>query len=105
MGRRPDIWQPPLPTKTSKKVIMSTYCHYPLTCILMIKNYFRKMGSSNVPDTIYSICISNNRIALLLGVICGLIGFNIGHDAIHGGYSTKGWVNNLLGQTFTAVGA
>lgn len=44
-------------------------------------------------------------LAFLLGVISGLIGFNVGHDAIHGGYSTKGWVNNLLGQTFTAFGA
>ena len=44
-------------------------------------------------------------LSLLLGIISGLIGFNVGHDAIHGGYSTKAWVNNLLGQTFTAFGA
>jgi linoleoyl-CoA desaturase len=44
-------------------------------------------------------------LAFLLGSTCGLVGFNVGHDAIHGGYSTKKWVNNLLGQTFTAFGA
>ena len=44
-------------------------------------------------------------LALLLGIVSGLIGFNVGHDAIHGGYSSKKWVNNLLGQTFTAFGA
>ncbi len=44
-------------------------------------------------------------LALLLGVLCGLIGFNVGHDAIHGGYSSKKWVNKLLGVTFTAIGA
>ncbi|MDF1673783.1 MAG: acyl-CoA desaturase [Vicingaceae bacterium] len=44
-------------------------------------------------------------LAFLLGSMCGLVGFNVGHDAIHGGYSSKKWVNNLLGQTFTAFGA
>tara|TARA_B100000809_G_scaffold41602_1_gene36217 strand:+ start:1194 stop:2288 length:1095 start_codon:yes stop_codon:yes gene_type:complete len=44
-------------------------------------------------------------LAFLLGSICGLIGFNVGHDAIHGGYSSKKWVNKWLGATFTAVGA
>lgn len=44
-------------------------------------------------------------LAFLLGSVCGLVGFNVGHDAIHGGYSSKKWVNNLLGQTFTAFGA
>ncbi len=44
-------------------------------------------------------------LTFLLGSACGLVGFNIGHDAIHGGYSSKKWVNNLLGQTFTAFGA
>ena len=44
-------------------------------------------------------------LAFLLGSICGLIGFNVGHDAIHGGYSSNKTVNKWLGATFTAVGA
>lgn len=33
------------------------------------------------------------------------IGFNIGHDAIHGSYSEKRWVNALLSWTFDIMGA
>ncbi len=35
-----------------------------------------------------------------LGLMTGLMGFNISHDALHGGYSSKRWVNKLLGYTF-----
>jgi linoleoyl-CoA desaturase len=44
-------------------------------------------------------------ICLLLGVFCAGIGFNIGHDAIHGSYSDKPWVNALLSRSFDFVGA
>ncbi len=44
-------------------------------------------------------------LAFLLGMACAFCGLNIGHDAIHGGYSSKKWVNNLLGMTFNAMGA
>ena len=44
-------------------------------------------------------------LAALLGVLCGLVGFNIGHDAIHGGYSSNKRVNHFLGMTFSAIGA
>ena len=33
------------------------------------------------------------------------IGFNIGHDAIHGGYSQKPWVNKALSWSFDVMGA
>ena len=33
------------------------------------------------------------------------IGFNIGHDAIHGAYSEKKWVNRLLSWSFDVMGA
>ena len=33
------------------------------------------------------------------------IGFNIGHDAIHGGYSAKPWVNKTLSWCFDVMGA
>lgn len=35
-----------------------------------------------------------------LGLITGLIGFNVSHDALHGAYSPKRWVNRLLGYSF-----
>jgi len=33
------------------------------------------------------------------------IGFNIGHDAIHGSYSEKNWVNKTLSWTFDIMGS
>jgi linoleoyl-CoA desaturase len=46
---------------------------------------------------------------LLLWVAQGFgfaaIGFNIGHDAIHGSYSEKKWVNSFLSWTFDLMGA
>jgi linoleoyl-CoA desaturase len=44
-------------------------------------------------------------LAFLLGIASAMCGLNIGHDAIHGGYSSKKWANNLLGMTFNAMGA
>jgi len=37
------------------------------------------------------------------GLAC--IGFNIGHDAIHGAYSEKKWVNSLMSWSFDMMGA
>ena len=43
-------------------------------------------------------------LSLLFGVTLAGIGFNIMHDACHGSYSTKKWVNDLLGLTLNALG-
>jgi linoleoyl-CoA desaturase len=40
----------------------------------------------------------------LLGFVFATIGFNVMHDACHGSYSSKPWVNNLLGLTLNALG-
>jgi linoleoyl-CoA desaturase len=40
----------------------------------------------------------------LLGFTLASIGFNVMHDACHGSYSSKKWVNNLLGLTLNALG-
>ena len=44
-------------------------------------------------------------ICALLGYTCACIGFSIMHDANHGSYSTKPWVNGLLGLSLNALGA
>ena len=41
----------------------------------------------------------------LLGYTFACIGFSIMHDANHGSYSTKPWLNDLLGLTANALGA
>lgn len=39
-----------------------------------------------------------------LGLLMASIGFNVMHDACHGSYSSKKWVNNTLGLTINALG-
>jgi linoleoyl-CoA desaturase len=43
-------------------------------------------------------------LCILLGLIFSSIGFNVMHDACHGSYSSKKWVNNLLGLSLNALG-
>ncbi len=43
--------------------------------------------------------------AIFLGLFTAGVGFNVSHDAIHGAYSHRPWVNALLGQTFALMGA
>jgi linoleoyl-CoA desaturase len=57
--------------------------------------------------------ILSNRLSpwamLLLAIVMGIgmagIGFNIAHDAIHGGYSSDPRVNRALGMSFDVLGA
>jgi linoleoyl-CoA desaturase len=41
----------------------------------------------------------------LLGFILASIGFSVMHDANHGSYSTKPWLNDLMGLTMNFMGA
>jgi linoleoyl-CoA desaturase len=43
--------------------------------------------------------------AVGLGLLMAGVGFNVGHDALHGAYSAKPWVNRLLGRSFDVMGA
>ncbi|GAB3281748.1 acyl-CoA desaturase [Larkinella harenae] len=40
-----------------------------------------------------------------LGAFAAFIGFNVSHDALHGAFSSKAWVNRLMGDTFYLLGA
>jgi linoleoyl-CoA desaturase len=42
--------------------------------------------------------------SLILGFLLACIGFNVMHDANHGSYSSRKWVNELLGLTLNALG-
>ncbi|WP_080056236.1 fatty acid desaturase family protein [Spirosoma aerolatum] len=44
-------------------------------------------------------------LAVLLGVFAACIGFNVSHDALHGAFSARPWVNKLLGGSFYLLGA
>jgi linoleoyl-CoA desaturase len=43
-------------------------------------------------------------LSVVMGVVLSSIGFNVMHDACHGSYSTKKWVNNILGLSLNALG-
>jgi linoleoyl-CoA desaturase len=43
-------------------------------------------------------------LCTILGGFLASIGFNVMHDACHGSYSSKKWVNNVLGLTLNALG-
>ena len=43
-------------------------------------------------------------LSALLGFVLASIGFNIMHDACHGSYSSRKWINNTLGLTLNALG-
>ncbi len=49
--------------------------------------------------------LSGILLSLLFGMILAGVGFNVMHDANHGSYSTKKWVNDLLGLTLNALGS
>ncbi|GAB3901018.1 fatty acid desaturase family protein [Spirosoma agri] len=61
---------------------------------------------------IYGLILSNQfgttallGLAVLLGVFAACIGFNVSHDALHGAFSARPWVNKLLGSSFYLLGA
>ncbi|MBR8833668.1 MAG: acyl-CoA desaturase [Stigonema ocellatum SAG 48.90 = DSM 106950] len=41
---------------------------------------------------------------VVLGLGVAGVGFSVGHDANHGGYSNKKWVNTLFGLTYDVIG-
>ncbi len=43
-------------------------------------------------------------LCALLGLNFAAIGFNTMHDAAHGSFSTKSWVNDLMGYSLNAMG-
>jgi linoleoyl-CoA desaturase len=43
-------------------------------------------------------------LCAMLGMVIASIGFNIMHDACHGSYSSRKWVNGLLGLSLNALG-
>ncbi len=60
----------------------------------------------------YALILSNRfspwqmlGLCVLMGLGVAGIGFGIAHDALHGAYSTRPWVNKLLGFSFELMGA
>lgn len=43
-------------------------------------------------------------VCLLLGLVLAGVGFNVGHDAIHGSFSARPWVNKVFSTSFDIIG-
>lgn len=48
---------------------------------------------------------ANFGLALVLGFFGAMVGFNVSHDAIHGAYSSRKWLNDLISFSFHTLGA
>ena len=75
------------------------------------KLYLKTILLSVAAITLYTILVfftPNVWIALLLCVLMGItlagIGFNVMHDGAHGSFSTKTWVNELMGYSLNVMG-
>lgn len=44
-------------------------------------------------------------LAALLGGLVATVGMAVGHDALHGSFSPRPWVNRLVGHSFDLIGA
>ncbi|HTF81890.1 MAG TPA: acyl-CoA desaturase [Cytophagales bacterium] len=47
----------------------------------------------------------NNILWIVIGLSAVFLAVNCGHDAIHGAYSQKKWVNRLMSNTYNILGA
>ena len=85
--------------KISKQANVEMYLKTAFMCILYFTPY--ALGMSGV--------ISSNTGLLFVAFVMGLglagIGLSVMHDANHGAYSTKTWINTLLGYSLNLVGA
>ena len=61
---------------------------------------------------LYGLILSNQfglwtmlGMAILLGMFAAFIGFNVSHDAIHGAFSSRTWVNRIIASSFYLIGA
>jgi linoleoyl-CoA desaturase len=52
----------------------------------------------------YSV-VAGTGFSLILGLLLSLIAINIMHDACHGSFSQKKWINSIMGLTMNALGS
>lgn len=75
--------------------------------------YFKCIFLTASAISLYTVLVfftpANNWISIglagLLGFVLAGIGFNVMHDACHGSFSSRKWVNDLLGYSMNALGS
>ncbi|HYF68399.1 MAG TPA: acyl-CoA desaturase [Ohtaekwangia sp.] len=113
----------------ARKTVLFAPTHRDFTSTLnkRVNEYFKSTGKSRyangamvlktvvmfgmywIPYALILSGITNSALLLALAIIMGLgmagIGLSVMHDANHGAYSQKGWVNTLIGYSLNLVGA
>lgn len=76
--------------------------------LLWVKALFYLGGLAALYLSLFAFPVTSAQALLifaLMGMFCAGIGFNVGHDALHDAYSKKTWVNDLMGHSYTLLGA
>jgi linoleoyl-CoA desaturase len=75
------------------------------------KLYFKTIFLTISALTLYIILVFFTPVTWLAIILCALlgvnlagIGFNVMHDGAHGSFSTKSWVNDVMGYSLNAMG-
>jgi linoleoyl-CoA desaturase len=72
-----------------------------LKTLLYVGGYFALYAwLVSVPHTVPAFL----GVMAIIGATTAAIGLNIAHDASHGGYSARAWVNELVSHSFTIIG-
>ena len=94
-----------------KQTVEQYFAHKNLKKTGNVKLYIKTVTLVPAAILIYILLLSVTMpvwVALLLcavmGIILASIGFNVMHDACHGSYSSKKWVNELFGYSINALG-
>ncbi|MDO8644450.1 MAG: acyl-CoA desaturase [bacterium] len=76
--------------------------------LMVLKTIFYAGGTAGIYTLLLSGRLSEPAMLgmmMLYGFFLAGVGFNIGHDAIHGSYSARPWVNTLASSAFELIGA
>src|SRR5260221_209810 len=66
--------------------------------------YFNPIGLYILLLAVHMPPLLSLPLCTILGFILASIGFNVMHDACHGSYSSKKWLNDLMGLSLNALG-
>jgi linoleoyl-CoA desaturase len=71
-----------------------------ITLYISLLCFFRQPAA----DASVLLTITGLLMSTILGFVLASIGFNVMHDACHGSYSSREWVNGLMGLSLNALG-
>lgn len=85
-------------TKTSKKANGFMYFKTAFFLSALVISYMSLLTGN------FNLWI-NNILWIILGLSSVFLAVNVGHDAIHGAYSNRKWINKLMSRSYDLLGA